>query len=349
MPDVQEVFRMSTQKVRPDPGALERQHTRQRRRSVGKKTGAFAVAAAIGLALAALVWGTAGDRDRTLPADTDPTATPAPAVRPFLVDVGTGAVTPLPEALAVDSLYAYAASPDGTRLAFSLCLGGGCFATDLAGTVAIDGSDLRPLDLPEGRNAYGPRWSPDGRSLVYQIRPGASNRVGNLFVEEFSTGARRRITDFAPSRQGWWYLRPLFAPDGRSVVFHLARGEGPTTTWDAWSVPADGGAPTLLLRDAQFPVPLPDGRIAFVQPAPADLGGPSLRIAEPDGTRRTLAEAVVKIVEPEASPDGTRIVYADGGGIYVLDLRTERTTWVFQGSIATWFDDDTILVTPDRP
>ena len=31
MPDVQEVFRMSTQKVRPDPGALERQQDQQRR------------------------------------------------------------------------------------------------------------------------------------------------------------------------------------------------------------------------------------------------------------------------------------------------------------------------------
>jgi len=51
MPDLQEVFRMSTQKVKPDPGALERQHTRQRRRSVGKKVGAFALAAAFGLAI----------------------------------------------------------------------------------------------------------------------------------------------------------------------------------------------------------------------------------------------------------------------------------------------------------
>jgi hypothetical protein len=58
MPEVQEVFRMSTQKVRPDPGALERQHTRQRRSSVGKKVGAFAVAAAIGLAALVVILST---------------------------------------------------------------------------------------------------------------------------------------------------------------------------------------------------------------------------------------------------------------------------------------------------
>jgi Tol biopolymer transport system component len=269
-------------------------------------------------------------------------------VRPFLVDVGTGAVTPLPEGLAVDSAYAYVASPDGTRLAFSACLGDGCYSTDLAGTVATDGSDLRPFELPEGRNAYGPSWSPDGGSLVYQVRSGGSNRVGNLFVEDVATGARRQITDLDPRRSGWWFMRPLFTPDGRSIVYQLSRDGGRRTTWDAWSAPVDGGAPTLLLRDAQFPVPLPDGRIAFVEPAPADLGGPSLRIAEPDGTRRILAEAVVKIWDPAASPDGTRIAYGDGGDIFLLDLRTERTTRVIAGSVATWFDDDTLLVTPDR-
>jgi hypothetical protein len=43
---------MSTQKVqkgKPDPGSLERQHTHRRRRSLGMKVVAFAVAAAIGL------------------------------------------------------------------------------------------------------------------------------------------------------------------------------------------------------------------------------------------------------------------------------------------------------------
>ena len=47
MPDVQEVFRMATQKVRPDPGALERQQIQQRRSTTRRKVGAYAVAAAL--------------------------------------------------------------------------------------------------------------------------------------------------------------------------------------------------------------------------------------------------------------------------------------------------------------
>ena len=41
MPEVQEVFRMATQKVGPDPGAMERQHREQRRRTTRRKAGVY--------------------------------------------------------------------------------------------------------------------------------------------------------------------------------------------------------------------------------------------------------------------------------------------------------------------
>lgn len=47
MPDVQEVFRAATQKVRPDPGALERQQEQQRRRTTRRRAGAYALGAAL--------------------------------------------------------------------------------------------------------------------------------------------------------------------------------------------------------------------------------------------------------------------------------------------------------------
>jgi hypothetical protein len=55
MPDVRDVFDLVTEKVRPDPGALDRQHRNQRRRVTTRKTGAFAVVAV--LAIAGLVIG----------------------------------------------------------------------------------------------------------------------------------------------------------------------------------------------------------------------------------------------------------------------------------------------------
>ena len=76
MPDLQEVFRMATQKVGPDPGALDRQLRFQRRTTTRRKLAAFAVAAAIGVAgvVLALVIGP-GD-SATTPADDAPTVNP---------------------------------------------------------------------------------------------------------------------------------------------------------------------------------------------------------------------------------------------------------------------------------
>jgi hypothetical protein len=66
-----------TQKVEPDPGALERQHMRQPRRSMGKTIGAFAVVAAIGLAsVASSVVRALGGQSARTPADKTPTVAP---------------------------------------------------------------------------------------------------------------------------------------------------------------------------------------------------------------------------------------------------------------------------------
>jgi hypothetical protein len=72
MPDMQEVFRMATQKVRPEPGYVDRQQDHQRRRQRNRKLGAFAVAAAIGLAAVALFLGTRGGHTTTTPATQPP-------------------------------------------------------------------------------------------------------------------------------------------------------------------------------------------------------------------------------------------------------------------------------------
>ena len=47
MPEVREVFQMATQKVRPDPDALERQHREQRQHVVKQKVAVFALIAAL--------------------------------------------------------------------------------------------------------------------------------------------------------------------------------------------------------------------------------------------------------------------------------------------------------------
>jgi Tol biopolymer transport system component len=290
--------------------------------------------------------------DGTQPGTNTPTPTTGPrettSARPYFLDLRTGDRAPLPTNLLADDgparIYVnYSVSPDGTRLAYGAAFAFASTDADVMRVGTIDGTSIRTLDVPDGRNGYLPRWSPDGTMLVYQLREGGTSDVGNVFVEDVSTGHRTQLTHFTRSMASWWFVSARFSPDGKSVVFHLPR---PPAKWDMWSVPVTGGDPTLVLRDAAFPEYFPDGKtIAFVD----SPGGTRLQIADPDGTRRTLvkSESPEGIWWPEISPDGSRIAYQDGGSIYVVRVSTgESTKVVADGDNATWLNDDTLIVSP---
>ena len=85
MPEMQEVFRMATQKVRPDPGFVDRQYENQRRQSRRRKAGALALVAV--LVVAGVVIGIStlrsGDEegDPWVRPDTDRNTRPIAALR----------------------------------------------------------------------------------------------------------------------------------------------------------------------------------------------------------------------------------------------------------------------------
>jgi hypothetical protein len=100
MPDVQEVFRMATQKVRPDPGALERQHRDQRWRAAKKKTAVYALVAV--LVVAGTVIGISELRGSDVqpggsgPTVPPPTATPIPSLPTGSLEPGTYVLSAAP-------------------------------------------------------------------------------------------------------------------------------------------------------------------------------------------------------------------------------------------------------------
>ncbi|HEU5224475.1 MAG TPA: hypothetical protein VFV29_01615, partial [Actinomycetota bacterium] len=92
MPEMQEVFRIATQKVSPDPGFVDRQHENQRRQSRRRKAGALTLVAV--LVIVGVVVGIStlrsGDEGKGIPGSSPtPTATPIPAKFsvPSLVDL----------------------------------------------------------------------------------------------------------------------------------------------------------------------------------------------------------------------------------------------------------------------
>ncbi len=75
MPEVQEVFRLATQKVRPEPGFIDRQYEHRRKQERRRKVGAFAVVATIGVVVVALIVRSAPDERQSQPAVSGPSVT----------------------------------------------------------------------------------------------------------------------------------------------------------------------------------------------------------------------------------------------------------------------------------
>jgi hypothetical protein len=137
------------------------------------------------------------------------------------------------------------------------------------------------------------------------------------------------------------------------VIYHLPRNSAETTRWDVWSVPVTGGEPTLVLRNAAFPMLRAEGpeglRIQFVLPRPNDFSGLSIMTGRPvpgSDIRQTLADAPSSIWWPTMSPDGNKIAYQVGGSTYVVDVNTREVSKVADGSTAEWLDNDTLIVAP---
>ena len=342
MPELREVFDMTTRQVEPDKDAWREQEKHQRRSSRNKRLGAFAVAVAIGLATVALVL-----VNRTDPSSNRPAGNPSPTPLPQLsaaswVDLQTGEATPLPQSILGGSLYF--TSPDSKMFVYNPC----CNSPNPVFVANVDGTGVRQI-TPDGIDGFGAQWSPDGSMLVYQRRDGATEKIGNLFVVDVATGEATRITDLDPAHYGWWFLSPSFSPDGQTIIFHMPRGpdDDVNTRWDLWSVPVAGGEPTLVVHNASMGVYAPDGgTLAYLDSPRGFWASSRLMLADVDGSDPRLLVEGTRIDFPRWSPDGARIAYTDVDGIHVVDVSTGEASLVAEGASSDWFGDDTLVVVP---
>jgi hypothetical protein len=336
MPDLREVFQMSTQKVRPDQGFIDRQEFRQRRRTRNRRIGAFVlVAAMIVVGAVAIATNTGrGAGDESVPATDGPTSPPPVVVTHYLVNVETGERMPVPTAMA--GARGPAVSPDGTMVAFNTC----CDGTDNVYLADLDGGG--PRKITEQLNGYAPTWTPDGGSLVYQGRDAQTFRVGQLYRYDVVTGVETAITDLETIRSKWWIVRPDVSPDGGTVLFHLPRGRT-DPAWDLWTVPIGGGTPTLLRRDAGWGAYGPDGSVVFLD-HPRGLAAESLWIVDADGGNARQLVDGRELGWPQVSPNGERVAYQSGDTIEVVEVATGNVATFGVGIEPGWVDDDTLIV-----
>jgi Tol biopolymer transport system component len=285
-------------------------------------------------------------------------AVPAPEV-PYVIDLTTREMTPLPDAI-IRSLATgrfdaarFAASPDGSSLAF---VGEGDDGSPQIFIAAIDGTGLRQV-THDPTGATSPAWSPDGTKIAYEGY--GSGNVRNLFVVDVATGESRQIThDSPPCRR--CPLGPQFTPDGTSIIY-----SGGTGTPDVVrTVPVAGGKSTILLGrgrggmdDAANGALSPDGSLVTMMGSPIGGGGAIRVVANVDGSELRHVPGRGSTPAGTWSPDGTRIVcraydFAREGiladpardSILVVEVATRDASLVAEGSGAIWLDDHTLLV-----
>jgi tricorn protease len=188
-------------------------------------------------------------------------------------------------------------------------------AFDYAGeiwTVPRGGGQARPVVVGQGRNSR-PIFSPDGQWIAFS---GTYDGNTDVYVVPAAGGEPHRLT-FHPGVDqavGW-------TPDGKNVLFHSQRAS-PRDLNQLWTIPAQGGAPTLL--------PLPSGDDASYSPDGARLayspfyqwqpawkkyrGGQTARIWIAD-----LADSHIEKIPRENSNDKNPMWV--GGSVYFLSDR----------------------------
>lgn len=196
----------------------------------------------------------------------------------FLLEVATGKSRPVIKPPAEGAYVTFAASPDGSHVAYDLEMKDGP-------------SQIRVVDMNSSRDRMvftdpkyaitNPRsWSPDGKYLAAMLWKG--ERARDLAVVNVKTGAIRVLYS-SPGTPG----NPQFSPDGRYIAFN-EKG-------DVLVVPAAGGAATAAVsHPARDNIVgwAPDGRLVFIsdRSGKTDLYAVKLRDGRPENEPEVLRE-----------------------------------------------------------
>ena len=224
-------------------------------------------------------------------------------------------------------------SPDGRTIVFDLL--GDLYTVPITGGTATPLTSGMPFD---GQ----PRFSPDGRSVVF-----LSDRDGgdNVWTIDVATKQTKVITKGKTSR----YRSPEWTPDGKYIV--VARAPAAIGASKLYMYHKDGGGGYQLVRD---PTPMPAGAFPVTTLGPAfgkddryiwfaQRGGsweynaamPQFTLMTFDrrtGRREARANLNGSAFRPALSPDGKYLVYGSRyeaqTGLRIRDLETAEERWL---------------------
>jgi TolB protein len=140
-------------------------------------------------------------------------------------------------------------SPDGKTIVFSAHNNGPgkpSKASALFG-VGADGRGLRrltPWDTEQ--QISGPTYSPDGKTILFRLKPPGQDFGGDYWTVRSDGSARRRLTHFGPSHTT---ASATWSPDGSMIVF---ADSGMGGNDDLYVMQTDGGGIRRLTRTPQW-------------------------------------------------------------------------------------------------
>jgi Tol biopolymer transport system component len=188
----------------------------------------------------------------------------------------------------------------GTNLALTLAPDGQTLVVELVGQLwrlPASGGGATPL-TPAGEDARNPRYSPDGRQIVYQRFDAGQ---WDLWLLDLDGGEPKQLTATPDNER-----QPDFGADGRSVVFASDR----TGHYCLWSVELATGVSTQLTEepgDAAFPAVSSLGQIAYV----LERDGQSALKVLLGGTSTAVASSAEPLSAPSWRPGGGVLVYTE--------------------------------------
>jgi TolB protein len=208
-----------------------------------------------------------------------------------------------------------AISPDGQTLAFVQPVRNR-MGTGGIWTLALAGGEAALLHYEESEYRMRPRWTPDGRALVYGSDESGSNDIAMIAA----TGGNPTTVTPDPGGE----FSPTVSPDGSRVAF-LSNATGPMTLYTA---PMPGGPKTswtpVIISDRRLRTPAarlqirvegPDG-----QPMPARL-----TVTASDGRSYTPDDAFARVMAVTEThyfhTDGTSTMRVPAGEVTITALR----------------------------
>jgi TolB protein len=154
------------------------------------------------------------------------------------------------------------------------------------------------LPVPAENMTFAPRYSPDGRTVVFSLTEGGNTDIYSLDV---GSGTLRRLTD-APSIE----TAPSFSPDGSRIVFESDR----SGNQQLYVMSAGGGEATRIsFGQGRYGTPVWSPRGDLVAFTKQNAGRFHIGVMRTDGSEERLLTASFLDEGPTWSPNGRVIMF----------------------------------------